>query len=468
MPNVFIVMPFRDPYEELYRKVFRPCLKDAGFDVVRADEVQASTVITKDIEDGIDKADLVVIEASERNQNVYFEFGLAAAKSKELIIIAQKGSDLPFDTRQWRHLLYDPTQPDELRNSFSAWIERTLAYQKFSHRASAARLDRGDVLEDIVDATLYIDASEQPVEDRIWRDVRSGGLLPCSYSYYTETGTETWLKLCQDPLYTVFHESMTTFTKNVNRILDALKNPFIGTSPDFISLGPGNGQKDRVLLKGLIKRLVEIGGTPELYYYPIDVSPRMLSTAVRTVSRDPDLARRLKIKVAEGNFEDIASFRPLFDFRPAPNLFSFLGNTLGNISHEITLLNRIKNAMQSGDFLMLEVRLKTGNIELGGPDEFQFKLSFAPLQRLGVTFDRNKIQVSKIGARSQVPHTTTVSVHYVNSSIRGVSVSDVTLSCVNYYDKNSLQCALETEPLGFVVKDVIDTTSLVTFVLQKP
>jgi Histidine-specific methyltransferase, SAM-dependent len=356
--------------------VLRPCLADAGFHVVRADQIQASSVITKDIEDGIDKADLVVIEASEKNQNVYFEFGLAAAKGKELLVLAKDGAEVPFDTRQWRHLLYDHTKPDELRISFSAWVERTAAYQKHSPRASAIRLDRGDVFRDIVDATLYIDRSDESIDARILKDVRSGGLLPCSYSYSTDTGTENWLKLCRDPLYTVFHESMNTLTNNVNRILDTLKDSFIETSPDFVSLGPGNGQKDRIFLKGLVKRLIAHGHTPQLYYYPIDISPRMLSTAVRTVSGDEDLAGRVKIKVIEGNFEHIPAFRPIFDFRPEPNLFSFLGNTIGNVSNEISLLTRIKNAMQRGDVMMLEARLNTGNNELGGarrlsiPSEF--------------------------------------------------------------------------------------------------
>lgn len=120
------------------------------------------------------------------------------------------------------------------------------------------------------------------------------------------------------------------------------------------------------------------------------VSPRMLSTAVKTVSRDPDLAGCLKIKVADGNFENINAFRPIYDYRPAPNLLSFLGNTLGNVSNELNLLKRIKNAMQPDDIMLLEVRLATGNIELGGHESHQFGLSFAPLQRLGVLFDNRR------------------------------------------------------------------------------
>jgi SAM-dependent methyltransferase len=467
MASVFIAMAYRNTYDAVYQDVIYSCLTDAGFKVIRVDKIQKSSLINKDIEDGIDKADLVVIEVSEESPNVYFEFGIAIAKGKELLILAKKGSKIPFDTRQWRHLFYDINDLDELRKIFFNWMERTIAYRKHSPRSSAKLLSRGDVFPDIVDATLYIDTSDKTIDDRIWKDVRSGGLLPCFYSYYTDIGTENWLQLCQDPSYTIFRESVSALTENVEQILDTLGNSFVESSPDFVSLGPGNGQKDLVILKGLVKRLIESGNSPEIYYYPIDISPRMLSTAVRTVSRDPDLKDWLKIKVVEGNFEDIRAFCPIFDFRPEPNLFSFLGNTLGNISDEISFLNLIKNAMYPEDILLLEVRLRNDNIQPGGKDLYRHGLNFSPLQRLGVEYDKDKIEIKK-GKLSQVPKTETVSVHYKDICIKGTNIKDVTLSCVNFYDEYEMQKVLKAPPLGFTVINVIKSNGLAIYILQLP
>lgn len=383
-----------------------------------------------------------------------------------MIILATTGSTLPFDTRQWRHLFYDSNDLRTFATHLTSWVHRTISYQHHNSRNKSTCLKRGDVFPDIVDATLYIDSSEEPIDDRIWRDVKSGSLIPCSYSYYTDIGTESWLKLCQDPLYKVYSDSVDMLTNNIDRILDALGPKFVESSPDFISLGPGNGHKDRVILRGLVRRLIDGGLAPELYYYPIDISPRMLTTAVRTVSSDADLSGRLRIKVAESDFENIAAFRPIYDYRAAPNLFSFLGNTLGNVSDEINLLQRIKHAMQPNDFMLLEVRLATGNINPGGNETHQLGLSFAPLQRLGLPFDKRLLNVGQSGPLSQIPGTRTTSVRHVGCEIRGIQVPNITLSCVNYYEKNELQRALTSSPLNFKVIDVIDTFSLVLFVLR--
>jgi hypothetical protein len=84
-----------------------------------------------------------------------------------------------------------------------------------------------------------------------------------------------------------------------------------------------------------------------------------------------------------------------------------------------------------------------------------------------VSYDPNKIKVKR-SAFSQIPKTTTISVHYIDTMIGDERVGDVMLSCVNYYDRDSLKAALKTEPLGFVVMDVIDTSNLVTYIVQKP
>lgn len=460
-------MPFKEPYDSLYKKIWRPCLSDAGFKVVRVDEIQKSSDISDDIAREIANADLVVIEASESNQNVYFEFGLAASHSKELVILATKGTELPFDTRQWRHLFYDPEDIESLKASFRGWIERTAAYQRLSPQESITRLERGELLPDIVDATLYIATTNEPIDKRILKDINSVNLIPCSYSYYTDVGTDSWLDLCQDPLYKIFGNSLETLASNAERILSVMDKAFIDSSPDFVSLGPGNGQKDRILLRCLVERLVAAGLAPDLYYYPIDISPRMLSTAVKAVSGDQVLADQLKIKVAEGEFENLSAFKPIFDFRAAPNLFVFLGNTLGNVANEIELLLRIKNAMQPGDVLIIEVRLKSSSIELGGDEEHQFMLSFAPLKRLGVSFDRENLQVRNNRSLSQIQNTATVSVHYVDAEIQGKKIPDITLSCVNHYDRNSMKSALLATPLEFKMLDVIETDLLALYVLEK-
>jgi len=460
-------MPFREPYETTFSQVLRPILDENGFTVVRADQIAGSTIITNDIQRSIQKAELVVIEASEKNQNVYYEFGFADAHNKELLVLAQEGVDLPFDTRIIRHLTYKLAEQDDLKERFRTWVKNTRAFGLAAKRMTSTILNRGEVFQYLSDASLSINPSHVPFERRVLNKIRYGSILPCSYSYYTDDGTNQWLSLCRDPAYTVFGESVDDLQRNAGRIMQSLGDKFLETSPDFISLGPGDGQKDLVLLRALVRALRKQNTRTDLFYYPIDVSHPMIETAVREMTRDLELAQHLRIKAILGDFGDLVAYQPIFDFRLTSNLFSFLGNTLGNVPQEIDLLRRIKSAMHPGDKLLLEVRLNSGDTRLQGGDEHQFGLSFAPLARLGIRYEKQKINVTDDLTFSQVPGTKTLAVHYAGVQIGDEHFPDVFLSCVNFYDRRSLQCVLE-ESLKFKTLEVIESKLLVLFVLEKP
>jgi hypothetical protein len=268
-------------------------------------------------------------------------------------------------------------------------------------------------------------------------------------------------------LYSVFRQSLEFLSANARRVLLALDNVFLEASPDFISLGPGNGQKDRILLQTLLTYYDECHIHDDLFYYPVDVSERIIGTAIRTITNDALIAHRLRMKAIHADFGKLALFRPVLDYRQAPNLFVFLGNTLGNIQNEISFLQTVKAAMSSGDALIIEVRLKTGPQELGGDINDQKGLIFAPLARLGVPFDPDGIEYRKEGTVSQIPGTVTIAGHYGRAVIRGRQYEDIFLSCVNYYDRDALEGALAGAALGFVVSAVFDNGNLGIFVVRK-
>ena len=85
-PEAFVIMPYKEPYEEIYSKVVQNVLRQCGFDSIRADKIQRSTPFSNDIENHIRSADLVIAEVSNGNLNVYYELGLAKALNKEVIM----------------------------------------------------------------------------------------------------------------------------------------------------------------------------------------------------------------------------------------------------------------------------------------------------------------------------------------------------------------------------------------------
>jgi hypothetical protein len=53
-PKVFVIMPFKEPFDTLYREVIFPVAKDLRFEVIRVDEIPGPGVILEDIQQQIE------------------------------------------------------------------------------------------------------------------------------------------------------------------------------------------------------------------------------------------------------------------------------------------------------------------------------------------------------------------------------------------------------------------------------
>lgn len=59
------------------------------------------------IEKAIKNAELIICDISEKSLNVFYELWYARAKNKTIIMTAKKGTELPFDVRQYKTNFYD-------------------------------------------------------------------------------------------------------------------------------------------------------------------------------------------------------------------------------------------------------------------------------------------------------------------------------------------------------------------------
>jgi nucleoside 2-deoxyribosyltransferase len=81
----------------------------AGFEVVRIDEKAGPGVIFQDIQREIEQAEIVIAEITPANANVFYELGYAHALGKPTILLARRGSELPFDIKSYRVVFYNDT-----------------------------------------------------------------------------------------------------------------------------------------------------------------------------------------------------------------------------------------------------------------------------------------------------------------------------------------------------------------------
>ena len=111
IPNqAFMIMPFK--FEELndfYKLNIREYLKsELQINIFRADDFNGNDIIIDTIYNQIEQSEFIITDTSHPNKNVFFEFGFAAAKDKEIITIQNTDIEqsLFFDRVHIRAILY--------------------------------------------------------------------------------------------------------------------------------------------------------------------------------------------------------------------------------------------------------------------------------------------------------------------------------------------------------------------------
>lgn len=122
-PLCFVVMPFSPQLQFVYR-IIQTTVDGMGFQCVRGDERYGARPVIDDVRVDIARADIVIVDFSGRNPNVYFEAGLADAWKKKWIVIAQSQDDLTFDVRHIRTIFYSDRMGADIK--FREDLERAL------------------------------------------------------------------------------------------------------------------------------------------------------------------------------------------------------------------------------------------------------------------------------------------------------------------------------------------------------
>lgn len=107
-PRAFVIMPFKSELDFVHG-VIEQTIGSYGIDCVRADQIAISRPVMEDVKTQIAEADLVIVDFTGKNPNVYYEAGLADAWKKDWIVLAQTTDDLTFDVRHIRSIQYSNT-----------------------------------------------------------------------------------------------------------------------------------------------------------------------------------------------------------------------------------------------------------------------------------------------------------------------------------------------------------------------
>ena len=129
----FVVSPIGKESSEVRERanimleyIILPAVKTLGYEAVRADQLAQPGDINDTVIRLLNEAPMVIANLTGQNPNVYYEMAIRHTLGKPLVLIAEKGTELPFDIRMLRTIMVDTTSPasvEEAKNQIKAQVK---------------------------------------------------------------------------------------------------------------------------------------------------------------------------------------------------------------------------------------------------------------------------------------------------------------------------------------------------------
>jgi hypothetical protein len=106
--SCFLVMPFAPGFNRVFKLITKTLEEDLGLMCTRTDELLGGGNIIEDILRGMGESEIVVVDVTGRNPNVFYELGIAHMLKdvEKVILLSQEIDSIPFDLRPFRHIVY--------------------------------------------------------------------------------------------------------------------------------------------------------------------------------------------------------------------------------------------------------------------------------------------------------------------------------------------------------------------------
>lgn len=104
--NCFILMPFTEKWSDRLYKEIKKIVENNGFSCSRADDLYGQNIL-EDIWIAINESSCIIADITTKNPNVFYEIGIAHTLGKKVILLTQAVSDIPFDFKNYRLIIYE-------------------------------------------------------------------------------------------------------------------------------------------------------------------------------------------------------------------------------------------------------------------------------------------------------------------------------------------------------------------------
>jgi len=128
--------PVREHSNRVWEMIIKGALHESSWDVLRADRLpDTGEKITTAILEKLETADFCLVDITGLNPNVMFEMGIRYIHGISLMVIAEKGTVIPFDIHDIRVVTYDLVDTQSVVSAVKAISER--AYGVYSQERTA-------------------------------------------------------------------------------------------------------------------------------------------------------------------------------------------------------------------------------------------------------------------------------------------------------------------------------------------
>jgi hypothetical protein len=129
--SCFVIMPFGQKkeigaageiehidFDKVYKEIIKPTVERLQLQCMRSDEVSRSGLIHKDMIERILSSDLVVVDITTLNANVFYELGVRhTARLSGTVLVRMEGKPIPFNIGGMRVVDYRCDSPEGIAHS---------------------------------------------------------------------------------------------------------------------------------------------------------------------------------------------------------------------------------------------------------------------------------------------------------------------------------------------------------------
>lgn len=196
----------RNRSNKVLNHLIKPICEELNYNVIRSDKENENDRIDLRIIEHLKDNDLIIVDITDHNPNVFYELGYRSALNLPYILIAETDTLIPFDITTINTLFYDIRdldKVDEFKKNLKERIENTPKRDMKSETTAAAPANLGaEKIAQSIDALVFFISRKFDIIDKKNNEILSvlnKANTDSSTIYFTQFLNSMILKGMEDP-----------------------------------------------------------------------------------------------------------------------------------------------------------------------------------------------------------------------------------------------------------------------------